>query len=137
MAKHFILISLIFIMGCKQEVIESTCDLSVLIDSYAFNNDSSNNYSIDSIEIENNCLIINFGSSGCDASSWQEKLIDSEEILESFPPQRNLIFSLENNEICLAYFTKEVSFDISELQIDNQSSVVLNFGDGNQLLYQY
>ena len=140
MLKHYILLSLFFIIGCKQDIIESTCDQVVLIDNYAYNNDSSSNFTINSVEIINNCLKINFGASGCDGSSWQEKLIDSEDILESSPVQRNLIFSLENSELCLAYFTKEVSFDISSLQIDNESSLILNISNGEnnfELLYEY
>ena len=140
MLKHYILLSLFFIIGCQQEIIESTCDQVVLIDNYAYNNNSSSNFTINSVEIVDNCLKINFGASGCDGNSWQEKLIDSGNVLESYPAQRNLIFNLENSELCLAYFTKEVSFDISSLQIDSESSLILNIdnGDNNfELLYEY
>ena len=140
MLKLYTLLSLLFIISCKQEIIETTCDQEVFISSNAYNNNSSANLTINSVAIVDNCLIINFGASGCDGSSWQEKLIDSEEILESSPVQRNLIFSLENSEICLAYFTKEVSFDISSLQISSESSMVLNIENGINnfnVLYEY
>jgi hypothetical protein len=140
MLRLYTLLSLFFIISCKQEIIETSCDQEVFINNDAYNNNSSANFTINSVEIEDNCLIINFGASGCDGSSWQEKLIDSEEILESIPVQRNLIFSLENSEICLAYFTKEVSFDISSLQISSESSMVLNIENGINnfnALYEY
>jgi hypothetical protein len=140
MLRLYTLLSLFFIISCKQEIIETSCDQEVFINNDAYNNNSSANFTINSVEIEDNCLIINFGASGCDGSSWQEKLIDSEEILESIPVQRNLIFSLENSEICLAYFTKEVSFDISSLQISSESSMVLNIENGINnfnVLYEY
>jgi len=140
MLRLYTLLSLFFIISCKQEIIETSCDQEVFINNDAYNNNSSANFTINSVEIEDNCLIINFGASGCDVSSWQEKLIDSEEILESIPVQRNLIFSLENSEICLAYFTKEVSFDISSLQISSESSMVLNIENGINnfnVLYEY
>ena len=67
-------------------------------------------------------------------------LIDSEAIWESFPAQRSLIFSLENKELCLAYITKDISFDISSLQLNNQTSLLLNIENGEndfQILYEY
>lgn len=140
MLKHPILLIILIIISCTQEETQSTCDQTVLIDSYAYNNNESSFFTINNIEIIDNCLFINFGASGCDANSWQVKLIDSESILESFPVQRNLIFSLENNELCLAYITKDISFDISSLQLNDQSSVLINIENGEndfQILYEY
>lgn len=140
MLKLYTLLSLFFIISCKQEIIETTCDREVLINNDAYNNNSSANFIINDVEIVDNCLTINFGASGCNRNSWQEKLIDSEYILESSPVQRNLIFSLKNSEICLTYFTKDVSFDISSLQINSESSMVLNIENGKnnfEILYEY
>jgi hypothetical protein len=140
MKKHLILLSLFLIISCTQEEIESSCDQTVLIDSYAYINNESSFFNINSVEIIDDCLSINFSSSGCSANSWQVNLIDSEAILESFPAQRSLIFSLENKEICLAYITKDISFDISSLQLNNQTSLLLNIENGEndfQILYEY
>ncbi len=90
-----------------------------------------------SLEIEDDCLLINFGASGCDGNSWELKLIDSGAIMESYPEQRNLKFFLKNEEACLAYFTKEISFDISDLQIDSDKIYLNILNNDSQLLYDY
>ena len=80
---------------------------------------------------------INFSSSGCNGDTWELKLIDSEDILESNPPQRNLRLSLKNEESCLAYITKELTFDISNLQV-NGNKVQLNLTNSDKnILYKY
>jgi len=82
-------------------------------------------------------LKINFSSSGCNGDTWELKLIDSEDILESNPPQRNLRLSLKNEESCLAYITKELTFDISNLQV-NGNKVQLNLTNSDKnILYKY
>ena len=139
MIKYLFLFSFFLMLSCQDKIDNNLCNQAILIDSNAYSNTTSNNFFINSIEIIDNCLIINYGASGCDGNSWQEKLIDSELILESSPPQRNLAFSLENFELCTAYFTKEVSFDISSLQVGGQS-VFLNIENGEndfKVLYEY
>ncbi|MDC1539543.1 hypothetical protein N8480_02595 [Flavobacteriaceae bacterium] len=80
---------------------------------------------------------INFSSSGCNGDTWELKLIDSEDILESNPPQRNLRLSLKNEELCEAYITKELTFDISNLQVDgNKVQLNLTNSDKN-ILHEY
>ena len=87
--------------------------------------------------INDNCLKINFSSGGCNGDTWELKLIDSEDILESYPPQRNLRLSLKNEELCEAYITKELTFDISNLQVDgNKVQLNLTNSDKN-ILYEY
>ena len=92
---------------------------------------------INSLKITENCLKINFSSSGCSGDTWELKLIDSEDILESNPVQRNLRLSLKNEELCLAFITKELSFDISNLQVDG-NQVQLNITNSDdEILYEY
>lgn len=65
------------------------------------------------------------------------KLVDSEEIFEFYPPQRNLKLSLSNQEDCEAFITKEMSFDISNLQVDG-NQVQLNITNAEEsILYEY
>ena len=92
------------------------CDLETLISTEQYTTAPSDQLTINSLSINDNCLKINFSSSGCNGDTWELKLIDSEDILESNPPQRNLRLSLKNEELCLAYITKELTFDISNLQ---------------------
>ena len=61
-----------------------------------------------------------------------------ENIAESFPPQRYLKLNLYNNEVCLAVFTKEESFDLTALRVEGTNEVLLNFeGFEESVLYTY
>lgn len=85
-------------------------------------------------------MIINFSASGCDGNSWELVLIDADEILESLPLQRRLRLSLNNQELCLAVIDQELSFDISNIQLDESGEIELNFNNNttdSSILYQY
>lgn len=115
----------------------TNCDFETLISAEQYQNAPSDQLEINNLEINGNCLKINFSSGGCDGNTWELKLIDSEDILESNPPQRNLRLSLKNEELCEAYITKELTFDISNLQIDG-NEVQLNITNSEQnILYEY
>jgi len=114
-----------------------TCDFITLVNSEKYANAPSEQLTINSLEISENCLEISFSSSGCIGDTWELKLIDSEDILESNPPQRNLKLSLKNEEECEAFITKELSFDISNLKVDG-SQVQLNVTNSDdEVLYEY
>ncbi|SFU41721.1 hypothetical protein SAMN05216480_1035 [Pustulibacterium marinum] len=115
----------------------ANCDFETLISAEQYQNGTFDQLEINSLEINGDCLKINFSSGGCDGNTWELKLIDSEDILESDPPQRNLRLSLKNEELCEAYITKELTFDISNLQIDG-NEVLLNITNSEQnILYEY
>ena len=97
----------------------------MIIDSNLYNQSESNNYSITNVQLNGNNLTIRISSSGCSSDSWKAILIDANEILESYPVQRKIKLSLENNEACLAVFEKEFTFDISSLKED-YDTVLLN-----------
>lgn len=140
MKKILILISIgITILSCSNDDIENSnnCDFETIISAEQYGNAPSDQLSINSLEINGNCLKINFSSSGCSGDTWELKLIDSEAILESNPPQRVLRLSLKNEEACLAYITKELTFDISNLQVDGKK-VQLNITNSeDNILYKY
>ena len=50
--------------------------------------------------------------------------------------QRSLRLSLNDIGVCTAYFEKEISFNIGNLQIQGDRSVQLNIG-GKSILYEY
>jgi len=135
-----VLIVLFTLLSCTSND-ENTipCELSTFINSEQFKSAPSDHLTINNLEINKNCLKINFSSSGCSGDTWEIKLIDSGEILESQPPQRNLRLSLKNEEACDAYLTKELTFDISQLKImDGSNSVLLNIiNSDQQILYSY
>lgn len=114
------------------------CNQVVYVDKDLYANHPSNFVTINHITLDNDCLNINFSASGCSAKTWVIKLIDSEEILESYPVQRKLRLSLKNEELCEAYLTKELSFDISNLQLEKENVIYLNVdGYNQQIEYRY
>ncbi|MBC3757947.1 hypothetical protein H7U19_06000 [Hyunsoonleella sp. SJ7] len=117
---------------------DTICQDVVIIDSELYKNTSSDTYRLSSATIAGDCLIINFGASGCSGSSWEYKMVDSGAVAESLPEQRFLKFQLVNNEDCLAFFTREQSFDIRPLQIEGSNQIILNIeGFSESLTYNY
>lgn len=114
----------------------STCDDLAVVNSDEFENAESTLFEFISAEISGNCLQVKFSAPGCDGSSSTMKLIDSGVIKESFPIQRDLRLVLDNNEACLAVFTKELSFDLSPLKTPNDNVIQLNL-EGRQYIYSY
>ena len=113
------------------------CDQGTVISQEQFRNAPSDEATINSLEIEGDCLKINFSASGCSGESWKMRLIDSGSILESDPPQREIRLILENNELCEAFITRELSFNISELKVKGER-VWLNLSNSDdQILYEY
>ncbi|WP_353778212.1 hypothetical protein [Winogradskyella sp. 3972H.M.0a.05] len=114
------------------------CDLITLIDNDVYTNGETAFFSIEDASISENCLRLSISSSGCDGSSWEFTLVDSGDIAESDPVQRFLRLKLVNPEACLAVFTRDISFDISNLQVENEMEVLLNVEGWNEnLLYEY
>ena len=115
----------------------NNCEFETLVSADEYENAPSDQLTINSLEINNDCLKINFSSGGCSGDTWELKLIDSEAILESDPPQRNLKLSLKNEELCEAFITKEMTFDISNLQVSG-NMVQLNLTNSDEnILYEY
>ena len=125
---------------CDNDDVRQTdsCDGPVLVDNSTYQMSESSFYIVITAIIEDDCLNVNISSSGCDGSTWELALIDSEDIVESMAPQRYLKLILVNNEDCLAVFNKEQSFDLSELRIDGVNQVILNIEDFPEALrYSY
>ena len=139
--KNLILLALIpiLLLGCTNgdEPGPNGCDLGTVISQELYREAPSDEATINSLEIEGDCMRINFSASGCNGESWKITLIDSGSILESDPPQRNLRFSLDNNELCEAFITKNLTFNIKNLRVEG-GRVQLNLtNSGDQVLYEY
>jgi len=114
------------------------CSQPVIINADAYQNAPDDGLQIVNTELEGDCLVIRFESGGCDGNSWVIKLIDSEAVMESFPPQRNLRLSLQNQEPCDAVVTKEIAFNISNLRLAEYDKIKLNItNSADQVLYEY
>ncbi len=138
MKRHMILaLFLLSMVSCSDsdEPGPNGCDLGTVISQERYRNAPSDELTINSLEIEGDCLKINFSASGCSGESWKVVLIDSGSIKESDPPQRDLRLILENNELCEAFITRELSFNIAGLRVEG-GQVFLNISNsGEQILY--
>ena len=130
-------------IGCKEAEHSLCCDTiydtEVIINSDSYTNAIKNEVTIHSLEIlDNEGLKINFSASGCSGDTWEVSLIDSEAILESSPLQRNLIFSLNNEEECEAFIMKDIYVSIKNLKIEGENKIQLNITNtGDKILYEY
>lgn len=146
MKKVFLLSSLmILVFACKEkETLKNNnnytleCDQFIELNSQAYNNATTNSFNIDSMILNGNCLEVIVSASGCDGSTWSLNLIDAEVVLESYPIQRQAKLVLNNQELCLAYFTKTFTFDLQPLQYNGDDRVVINIDNWQEgILYQY
>ena len=141
MKKILILILVgIAVLSCSSDddnIKQYNCNLETIISAEKYINAPSHQLEINNLVINDNCLKINFSSGGCDGNTWKLKLIDSGDIMESNPPQRNLRLSLKNEELCQAYITRELTFDITNLKV-NGNKVHLNIINSDKnILYEY
>ncbi len=145
MMKHISILMVMIIIGlvlvqCDDDEGNSTnsCPDQVIISQNDYETAPADLLTILSMDIDGDCLTINFAASGCDGNSWELKLIDSEAIMESLPAQRNVRLSLKNTELCAAVITEEISFDISGLQLNENDSVILHITNSeDSILYEY
>ena len=142
---YFLMLFLI-ILSCnsddENEIIQcidsGNCDECTLINNDRYNQVETDNFSIFNIEVVDDCLEIQLGSSGCNGENWKTELISSETILETAIPQRNLRMNLDNPELCEAYITKTISFNLTNLQLENYDEIQLNIvGFPNLFQYNY
>ena len=115
----------------------TACNQQVIISADEYQNAPNDGLTIDTVQIIGDCLTIRFASGGCDGNSWIVKLIDSEAVMESYPPRRNLRLSLKNEELCKAIVTKEISFDVSKLKLEYDKIYLILTNSGDQILYEY
>jgi len=126
------------LLSCSKEKAGKAmaCGPQVVISSEQYSNINEDIH-IQELTITGDCLKIKFSASGCSGDDWELQLIDSGILLESDPPQRNLKLELTNPELCEAYITKEVTFDISNLQVSG-NEVLLNITNSDHsILYEY
>ena len=143
MKKLLLFLPIILILSCNSEndnsTIENNCDFtSEIILEEDFNAINTSNYGIIEVELNGDCLGITFGSSGCGTDLWEENLYSTDAFYNVFPLQRDVKMELINDEACLAFFQKTVSFDLTPFQIERQSDLPLNINGWNeQITYEY
>jgi|AP95_1055475.scaffolds.fasta_scaffold00484_6 hypothetical protein len=136
-----IIFALSILFNCSTDDLKkcdkSVCDKCVIISKELYNQTNTENYIIDNAIIVDDCLEVVISSSGCDGNSWKIELFDLAAISESNPIQRNLKIKLTNSEDCLAFITKQISFDIKQLRT-NDNQILLDLEKWEELiLYSY
>ncbi len=134
------LIVYLTLISCSDDgdtYVSSVCNRQAFINSDLFENSAPDDVTINTFILDKDCLTIQFSSSGCDGSTWEYEIIDSGDIIETSPPQRNLKLAFSNNEDCSAAIKIQNTFNIQNLQVDG-NQVLLNFvNTGDQFLYDY
>lgn len=131
-----------FLMNCSEDdshLTENTiCDELAITDRDKFSNGPTDFISLASAILDGDCLEITYSASGCSGDSWEVKLFDSGEVAESLPVQKFLRLSLKNEEACLAVFMQTKTFDLSPIQLTDETQILLNIdGITNKILYDY
>lgn len=128
----------VLLSNCRSpEQFSHSCEQPTTISAKLYDSAPKDHVTINKMDIEGDCLRINFSSSGCSGDSWVVKLIDAGVIMESYPPRRNLIFSLKNEEMCKAYITKEMTFDVSALKVAPDKVILQITNTGHEILFEY
>ena len=140
MKKMILVLIGITIISCSNDdnnLNSNNCDFETLISADLYENSPFDQLTIQNIEINEDCLKIDFSSGGCDGNTWELKLIDKGDIAESLPAQRILRLSLKNEELCEKLIFKELTFDISNLQIEGDEILLNIEGFNDKILYEY
>ncbi len=139
--KKIVIILGVLLFSCSSdddEAVIHNCDNTTVISAELYENAPSDSLEIHTLDIDGDCLKINFDSGGCNGESWELILIDSGDIAESFPPQRFLRLSLKNEEECEALITREMTFDVSNVQVEGGNQVNLHITNSEEsILYEY
>lgn len=133
------LFPVIFLLSAceKDDFATSDCDQKAVLNENQFQNAPADPVTIIEAEIKGDCFRIKYGASGCSGDTWKIQLIGSENLYESLPPQRDIRLSMENKEDCLAYFTKEMTFDIKELRSSGDKIRFYIANSDTSVLYSY
>ena len=122
---------------CKKADKIPLTEKQVIIDDNAFNTYPNDALIISEAKITGDSLQIGFGASCCDGNSWVIKLVGSQEVLYSDPPQRSIRLSFKNNELCMAACGKTVIFDLKPFRVSGGEIIFNLNGWSGQLLYKY
>jgi len=88
-------------------------------------------FSIEDVSINQDCLSVTIGDSGCNPENWGINLLTTDAVMESKPPQKNLKIEVVNNEACLAVFEKTKTLDLTPIQVEGEDDIILNIEEWN------
>ena len=110
---------------------------SVAINKASFTGAHVDDFEFVDIVVNGDCMeiTIRYGG-GC--GTTQHNLIDSEAIIDSYPPQRNIKLAFKDNDPCEAMVSKILYYDIRPIRVDGTSTIHLNVMDWSEpVRYEY
>lgn len=134
---QFLIVVPFLLLGCKANDFDLSegCVVMAQADSGLFSNGPNDNHVVNNVQIDGDCMFIEFSAGGCSGDSWEVELYGSEATTFSEPPQRSIRLSLLDAEECEAWISKSVSFDISDFKVAG-GDVLLNLeGYEDLILY--
>lgn len=141
---YFIFILMVFASCNKNEQNEDDqnalaeyCKVKGKVDESLFSAAPKDYLVINGVEINGDCMTINFSSGGCNGDSWQISLVGAEKLIYTGIPKREIRLSLDNKELCDAWITKEYTFDISTFQISEPKVILFLTNNGVNYNYEY
>ena len=124
--KMLFLIFISMITGCNEKMTETqipNCK-AIIVNNEVFSSyTKETEFKMIEYDISENCLEIMFEYGGCNEA--EIVLIASEDIAESFPPQRDIRFSFDKNGECEMLIRSVGRFNIEDLSTDG-NSIILN-----------
>ena len=135
----FVLIGILLISCSTDDNQPNDCDsTSEVIAEDNFDAINTSNYVVSDVQLNGDCLEITIGSSGCDPDLWELNLYSTNAFYAIYPLQRAVKIELINDQACLAFFQKTISFDLIPFQIETQNELPLNIeGWNEQIIYEY
>jgi len=115
----------------------SNCESSTIVDSDQFMNAPSDPFFFRKVIINGDCLEIELQyGGGCGDTEFQ--LVGAEEVMESFPEQRNIRLSFKDEDNCEALVTKTLSYDLTSTRVGDSGTVILRLQEWEEgLEYNY
>ena len=145
MRNCIVIVGILFMLvGCSSDddngqIIETSCDaLSEVLVNDDFEAIASTGFGITQVTVDEDCLLVTIGDSGCNPDNWDMNLYSTDAFFTGLPTLRAVKVEVINNEACLAAFEKTRSFDLIPFQLENQNEIILAIEDwAEQVTYQY
>ena len=114
--KVFVVVILLAMFNaCEDGRVKTSCGSQAVI-SDKFDSVISDEYSMVSVSLNDQCLTIEISAGGCDGDSWKADLLVSKMAELSMPPYISLRLVLEDDELCEALVKKRFHFDLQPLE---------------------
>jgi len=134
---------LIILASCSSDdegqIIETNCEaLSEVLSNEDFDAILNTSFGITEVSLDEDCLFVTIGASGCDPNNWDMNLYSTDAFFTGLPSVRAVKVEVINNEACLAVFEKSMSFDLTPFQLENENEIILAIeGWATQISYPY